>query len=482
MSDNKKATQPMQTTVLKFIKRYHLISSQKTLLVAVSGGPDSVCLLHVLKNLQMELGINLHVAHLDHQLRGVSSAADASYVVALAKRLHLPYTVGKRDVRAYQKKKVVSLEEAAREVRYNFLAEVANTVSADCVAVGHTIDDHIETILLHLIRGAGTRGLRGLLPVNRWFSNEFTLTVVRPLLDISREETAAYCSQHRLKPRLDPTNLSLVPMRNRIRLELLPLLKRYNPLVIEALLRTARIADEDITFLENEAGKRKKRIVSKQAETIVLDKKSFSELAPSLQRYMLRLSIEEIIGTLKDVEARHIEEILKVLDKPSGKKINLPYGLIFMVDYDRYILGKNPSVLSPFPALEKEYPIKVPGETIIPGWRIWTGIRKINRLKSRTDKFYTQLDNEKVGKKLNVRPRQRGDRFQPLGMKGSKKINDFMLDARIPQDWRNNIPIVVNDKQVVWVVGYRIDERIKVTGNTEKVLSVKFERLSEAID
>ena len=184
--------------VLHFIQEQQLISESQKLLVAVSGGADSVCLLHILVALQKELDITLHVAHLDHQLRGAESEADARYVADLAHRLGIPATVERRDVKAYKARRHVSLEEAAREVRYFFLAQVVESIGANGVAVGHTADDHVETILMHLIRGSGTRGLRGLQPLRRWQYSGGSLTIIRPLLTASREETAGYCHHHRL--------------------------------------------------------------------------------------------------------------------------------------------------------------------------------------------------------------------------------------------------------------------------------------------
>ena len=193
----------------------------------MSGGPDSVCLLHILHKLRRELGITLHVAHLDHQLRGTESETDARYVADLARQLDLPSTAESRDVQSYQCRQRLSPEEAAREVRYTFLAQVADTIGTDRVAVGHTVDDHIETILMHLIRGTGTRGLRGLQPKSQWQHLVSSLTVIRPLLPVSRQEIEDYCQQYRLMPRIDTSNLSLSPLRNRIRQQLVPLLQSY---------------------------------------------------------------------------------------------------------------------------------------------------------------------------------------------------------------------------------------------------------------
>ena len=468
---------PLEERVLSFVQEHRLTPNYKTVLVAVSGGQDSVCLLYVLNNLKTTLGISLHVAHLDHQLRGKESTGDARYVAGLAKRFGIPATIEKRDVMQYQKENGVSLEEAAREVRYNFLAEVADKIGADRVVTGHTLNDNAETILLHLIRGSGTRGLRGLQPSTKWQTATRKLMVVRPLLEIRREETAAYCASHQLKPRLDATNLSLEPLRNRVRLQLLPLLKSYNPQVVESLLRTAHIAGEDIAFLEKEASHLYQKVARKNGDTIVLEKAALLKLSPGMQRHLLRLAIEKLAGNLKDIEARHIEELIQALNKPSGKKISLPYGLVFIIDYDRYLLCRDNSNLSPFPKLDREYPVKITGKTVVPGWRIQATVIKKNESTLNDDQFKGYFDYDLVGKKLTLRSRKRGDRFQPLGMKEMKKIGQFMIDARIPHDWRASIPIICNEDKVLWVVGYRIDERVKVTENTKKILRLKLEQV-----
>lgn len=489
--------------MLRFIQEHHLVSDQHSLLVAVSGGPDSVCLLHILFQLREELGIKLHMAHLDHQLRGEESAADAQYVSGLAHRLDIPATMEQRDVKAYQAQRHLSLEEAAREVRYTFLAQVAESIGADQVAVGHTMDDHIETILMHLIRGAGTRGLRGLQPTTRWRLTKNSLTIVRPLLSVSRQETADYCRHHQLAPRIDASNLSLSPLRNRIRHQLLPLLQSYNPRVAEALLRTAHIAEDALAFLDTESAQLWGEVAREQKNTVVFDKERFLELPSALKRYLLRASIEKLSGNLKDIEARHIEEIMAALTKPAGKRISLPDDLIFSVEYDKYLLSSDAAVLSPFPTLESEFPLKVPGETLIPGWRIRATIIDPSVIKGKPEGanapsettiphplikgkgikgmglinnlFTAYFDLDRAGNKLAVRPRQPGDRFQPLGMPQPKKLGEFMIDAKIPHAWRQQIPVVCSPQHILWVVGWRIDDRAKVTANTKQILCLKFE-------
>ena len=468
--------EPLESRVLRFIKKHHLVSAQHCLLVAVSGGPDSVCLLHILVKLKEELGISLQVAHLNHQLRGADSEVDARYVADLAHRLGIPVTVDQREVKAYQSRQHCSLEEAAREVRYTFLAEVAKTIGANRVAVGHTVDDHIETILMHLIRGTGIRGLRGLQPSVSWQFSGSSLTIIRPLLEVSREETTSYCRDHRFVPRIDASNLSLSPLRNRIRHQLLPLLKSYNPRVAEALLRTARLAGDDLAFLDGESTRLWGEIAQREGDTVILDKKGFLELPPALKRHLLRDAVEKLVGNLKDIETRHIEEIMDALTKPAGKRISLPGDLIFSVEYDQYRLGSDPVALSPFPVLEEELALKVPGETRLPGWRIEASVIDRQQMTESDDDFTACFDLDKTGDRLLVRGRQPGDKFQPLGMNQPKKVGEFMIDAKIPQSWRQQIPLVCSPSRILWVVGWRIDERVKVTDATKQILCLKFKR------
>jgi tRNA(Ile)-lysidine synthase len=468
--------QAIDQRVLAFIQENRLVSCGQTLLVAVSGGQDSVCLLHVLNNLQSMLGISLHVAHLDHQLRGKDSTADARYVAALAKKLGIPCTVEKRDVLKYQKENGLSLEEAAREVRYGFLAETAKSIGADSAAIGHTLDDQAETILLHLIRGTGTKGLRGLQPVTDWPYPFHKLKIIRPLLDVRREETAAYCARYGLKPRQDATNLSLEPLRNKVRLELLPLLKTYNPKIVESLQRMSQLAGDDITHLENEANLLWQNIAGYKDNTVILDKRTLQKLDVSLQRILLRMAVETAAGTLKDIEARHIEEMVRAVAGPVGRTIDLPYGLVFSSDYLGYYLGKAGAKQSELPILTGEHTIRIPGKTEIPGWLIQTYIIESDKLDVFDNGYTAFFDYNLTGKKLTVRARKRGDRFQPFGMSETKKLGQFMLDAKIPRGLRDQVPVVASPDEIIWVAGYRIDERVKVTEKTKKVLRLEFKR------
>jgi tRNA(Ile)-lysidine synthase len=466
----------VEERVLQFVAEHHLLASGQCLVVAVSGGADSVCLLHVLLSLKEQLGITLHLAHLNHQLRGAESDADAAYVAELAQRLGVPATVERRDVKAYQDRRRLSPEEAAREVRYDYLAEVARSLGAGCVATGHTRDDHIETVLMHLIRGTGPRGFRGLRPKSEWRSGSLGVTIVRPLLGLSREETAGYCARHRLAPRLDTSNLSLSPLRNRIRQQLLPLLRSYNPAVDEALQRTARLAADDSAFMDEEVARRWDEVVQKQGDVVILDKEGFLQLPLALKRHLLRAVIESLVNSVRDIEMRHIDGILAALEKPAGRRLDLPSGLTFAIEYNRFLIGRDTIALCPFPVLEADVTLKVPGETRLPGWRVRATVMLPKAMTSDAGGFRAYLDLDRSGTGLAVRRRCPGDRFQPLGMSQSKKLNEFMIDARIPRHWRPRIPIVSSSEGILWVVGWRIDERVKVTAATGQVLGIEFER------
>ncbi len=473
---DEKRKESLEARVLRFIREQRLVTSGETLVIGVSGGPDSICLLHTLVNLRETLSIHLHIAHLDHALRGEESTADARYVATLAEKLGIPATIVKEDVRAYQAEKRLTLEEAAREVRYSFLARVAESVRAGRVVVGHTRDDNIETILLHIIRGTGTRGLRGLLPVSPWPYPRTSTTLVRPLLPVSREETLAYCRQHNLAPRLDTSNLSLSPLRNRVRLELLPILEGYNPRIREALLRTARIAGDDLAYLDMETALTWAEVARMEGDAVIIDRQGFLRQPPALQRNLLRMAVEAKLGTLKDIEARHIEEMMETVLKPAGRKIHLPGGLIFSVEYERYLLGPEPEAIAPYPPLEGEYALTVPGLTVLPGWRVEATVtERAGTLDRCAGAFTACLDFDRAGNVLAVRGRRRGDRFQPLGLGETKKLGEFMIDARIPQAWRDRVPIVVSPRGIVWVAGWRIDEKVRVTPETMRVLRLDFE-------
>lgn len=470
---------PIERKVTELVREYGLLSGGETVLVAVSGGPDSVCLLHVLNKLQKDLDILLHVAHLDHGLRGAESEADAFYVKELCEKLGIPSTIEKRDVNEFNKERRTSLEEAAREVRYRFLDEVAETVGASRVAIGHTRDDQVETLLMHYLRGTGIQGLRGLRPAapipygkqddGRW--------VIRPLLNTGREETNAYCRSSELQPRIDSSNAQTGFLRNRIRIELIPLLRQYNPDIDDTLIRLADMAGEDADFIDRQAAAVFDQTTTSEGCLTCLDAGKLRGVPLSLQRRVFRLVLERAYGTLKDVESIHVESLVRLLFGATGKCVNLPGGLMAANERNRMVIIPPGSQACPWPVLDREYSLKIPGETILPGWRVLSEIIGENFFRE-DDIFSASLDLNKTGRVLTVRGRKPGDRFYPLGMTHSRKLQDFMVDSSVPRSWRDSVPLVCSPQQVAWVVGWRMDDRVKVTTSTEQVLRLEFQRLS----
>jgi tRNA(Ile)-lysidine synthase len=470
----------LERQVLNFIREYGLVSGGEVVLVAVSGGPDSLCLLQTMVNLKAELDLELHIVHLDHGLRGEESEQDAVFVAELAGKLGIPATVEKRDVKAWNEEKRTSLEEAAREVRYRFFADTARKTGATRVAVGHNRDDQVETALLHYLRGTGISGLRGLraaapIPYDEAKDGVF---VIRPLLNISRKRIEEYCQEHGLQPRIDSSNAQTRFLRNRIRRELIPLLKQYNPEVDEALLRLADMAGDDADFIDGQATAVFSQTATREGCLTCLDAGKLSGLPLALQRRVFRLALQQIYGNLRDIEAVHIESLVKLLFGSTGKSVQLPDGLTATNERGRMVLCESGGSVCPWPVINDSFNLKIPGETQIPGWRVIAEVINENYYRQ-DDIFGASFDLAKTGRVLTVRGRQPGDRFHPLGLTHSRKLQDFMVDAAVPRTWRNSVPIVCSQGQIAWVVGWRMDDRVKITGNTQQVLRVEFHRVGQ---
>ncbi len=464
---------PLAKRVYEYITQNTLISVGDTVVVGVSGGADSVCLLSVLRELMPSLKIKLHVAHLNHLLRGEESDADAVYVSELARRWDLPVTVSRIDVKNYWKRHHVTLEEAARAVRYQFFADVACQIGANKIAVGHTADDQVETILMHIIRGSGMDGLRGMqLDAPLESNTDIELRLIRPLLTITREETEAHCWFSQLTVCEDLSNAMPHYLRNSIRHQLLPLLRSYNEDFNNSLLRTAHLVTEDLAFLEEQVSCLWDELVEMKGTALIVDTNKLRSLHPALQYRICREIFQRRGGSRKDIELRHIAGMVKALSLSPGKTLSLPHGLKLAIGYNQWFIGEDLETLCPFPPLRGEYTLSVPGTTIIPGWRII--VNQQTREATLRSGWEASFDYQATGNLLMVRGRRDGDILQPLGMPQNKKLQDFMVDAKIPRLWREHIPLVCTPQQIIWVAGWRIDDRVKVTPVTTEIISIKF--------
>lgn len=459
----------------------------KTLLVAVSGGGDSLALLYALHQAQAEFDLRLCGAHLNHTLRGAESDADAAFVAAAFRRLEMPYTLQRADVAAYRRAHRLSLEDAARRMRYAFLADAAARHAAHAVAVAHTADDQAETLLMNIIRGSGLDGLRGMQPLDRLTIDAADLTLFRPLLGVTRAQTYAYCAALGLQPRQDASNLSLEHARNRIRLELMPLLERFNPASRDALLRLARNAAEDADYIRAQTNA-VWQDVARQSDAdkgvIALNIRAIARQHPAVQSRILRRAVQAVKGSADGISRRNILDMRRLIDGPAGRTLHLPDGILFAVGYDEARIGSGASVtaaLSPLPPICGEYPLAVPGETRIPGWRISASVcgdidADARGAIAESDGFSETLDLDSVGATVHLRGRRPGDRFQPLGMAQSKKLQDFMVDERIPRRWRDGVPLLVSRNGIACVAGWRIAHWARITRATKRRLHLKFRR------
>ncbi|MEW6143324.1 MAG: tRNA lysidine(34) synthetase TilS [Chloroflexota bacterium] len=470
----------LQERALTYIQHHALIKPGDCIVVAVSGGADSVCLLNILNSLRDRIDIKLHIAHLDHGLRGAEGQKDANYVKLLTSDLGLPATIGRADVRAWQTKIHSSLEEAAREARYRFMAQVAQKAGAAAVAVGHTFDDHVETVLLHIIRGTALAGLQGLQPsTNLTFAHKTHLRIIRPLLTITREETTDYCSSRNLNPRTDASNIDQRYLRNRVRLELLPLLRRVNPEIDRTIARLAKAASEAYSLLQNQTMDVWPRIARMGKKSVVLDRARMLAEPTAIQSELVRMAIIKLLGESRDFAARHFEAVIQMFSSPAGRTLNLPHQIQAVARYDSVILKIGTAGECPFPPLKKITRFKIPGITTLPGWQIMATVSG-RGWRIRQNPLTAVFDMDATGDRLTISARQPGDRFQPLGMPLPKKLQDFMVDSHIPREWRDNIPLVRSGNDIIWVVGYQVGHQFRVMPATKKFLTLRFQQTRRA--
>lgn len=500
------------------IEEHDLLTPGDRMVVGLSGGPDSLCLLHVLTRLREAYEMLLHVAHLNHGTRGAASDADAEFVRATTAQWNLPVTVEKRDVPRLADEHGLAFEEAARRARYAFLCRVAAQVGASLIAVGHNADDQAETVLMHVIRGSGLAGLRGMLPRtpitsyrlltplggaasgdghppgSRWGADgdvsepRPTPDIIRPLLGVPRVDIEHYCAAHDLKPRFDRSNLDTTYFRNRLRHELLPELETYNPKIRERLCHMARVAAADYELLVDARQETWGEVVREEREdAVVFDQAAWQALPVALQRSTLRHAAYRLRRSLRDVTFVHVENAREVaLDGETGKASSLPMGLELTVGYDTLTISDagqpSPPPDEPFLWSDDPLPVPVPGTIPLPETDWVLEARGLNRWTmpeiTAPDHPWTGFfDAEALADPLVLRPRRRGDRFQPLGMRGHHvKVSELMINLKIPEAWRNHVPLLVAAGEILWVCGYRVAESARVTPDTESVIMLHFEQ------
>ncbi len=465
--------------VRRFIVDHELIERGDCVLAGVSGGPDSTCLLLILAALRGTLHFDLHAAYFDHRLRGERvTERERRFLRALAAQLSVPFHAGAGDVRARAKKEKRSLEDAARELRYRFLATTARRVGARVVAVGHSKDDQGETVLMHIIRGSGLRGLAGMSALAAWpvriARRGEVPALVRPLLCLSREETEAACEAMSIVPLRDPTNRSPKHLRNRVRHELLPVLRRYNPRIEDALVRLADAAAADADAVDAVVADG----VTCTSDELRIGRRWLGSRSPGARRHAIADAFKTLFGEAKGISERHVLAVAKAASGPAGRRLDLPQGVIVDVSRDAIVFS-NRTIRRPGILPARRVHLPVPGSVRFGRWRFQAEVLPKRRaMRPSNDPFAATLDASACGGRLSVRRRGPGDRFHPLGMAGVKKLQDFFVDAGVPRGEREGVPLVCSEQGIAWVVGHRPAEWAKMTSNTERVLILRATRES----
>ncbi len=469
-----KAEGRLWRSVVQTLRPFPLTSPQTKLLVGVSGGADSLALLHLL---WQQLGAErLVVAHLNHGLRAAADE-EASFVEATAASWRLPFVSQKIEVQRLAEEEKLSLEEAGRLARYQFLAEQAQLVGATAVAVAHHADDQAETVLLHLLRGSGSAGLRGMRPVGE-LPGAGEVVLLRPFLHLSRADIEAYCARHGLEPRHDSSNDDVQFTRNRIRHELLPMLARYNPQISARLQQLATITADEYAALSAEFELIWPTVLLASGVTgCQLDRVVFNRLPVAWQRLALRRVVQQLRPFHTEVRFATVEQArLLSLEPASGTAVFLPGGLVMQVTAGQLAFGEGQSLHVPQLLVENPVALPLPGEvTLAGGWRISAVPRPdltLEAVQHNRDPWQAFVAVAK-GETLWVRPSNPGERFQPLGLgRHSQAIQDLLSDRKVARGERPLWPMVAVGEQPAWIVGLHLDDRVRVQPQSHLIVQL----------
>lgn len=456
--------------IKKTIKQHKLINKGEHIIIGVSGGPDSVCLLHILNGLKKDYDLMLSAVHINHMLRGNAADEDEAYVKTLCSSLCIPCYAFKINIKAMSAELGLSDEEAGRKARYDSFNQVYQEVEGDKIAVAQNMNDQAETLLMRLARGSGLDGLSGIAYIREG-------VIIRPLLDITREEIEAYCELNQLSPQIDQTNLEAIYTRNKIRLELIPYLeKNFNKNITQHLWKTANILREDKDFIYAYANQLFESYAHIEKSSIKINKEKIKQEHPAVQKRLI-LKAAHQLNIHRDIGTVHLEDTLKLISQNSTSTgIDLPYGLRIEIGYKDilFIVGKKSNIVT------FNYPVQI-GETIhIPELNV--NIHAESRVCTenfmiRNEKDIKYFDLDKIQRGIKIRTRKAGDQFSPLGMKGTKKLKDFFIDEKIAKNMRDTIPLVCCGSDVLWIIGYRMSEKYKIDTHTKNILILQIKQV-----
>ena len=455
-----------------FIRDNSLLAPGSRLVVGVSGGPDSVCLLHILHRLSSRWGWSLVVAHLEHGLRGASSIGDALFVQRLANDLGWPVIIAQRDIKSIILQQGGSMQDVCRQERHEFLQQTARDWDAQAVLLAHHQGDQAETVLLHLLRGAGLAGLSGMAARDLALGD---IALVRPLLGESRAAIMDYLREQAIGFRMDASNAASDYVRNRLRLDVMPLLRTINPETEATLARTAKVLQAEDRYLAGLAQAAFADVSCLNETSLFLKISPLENYPQALQRRILRLAWQELTGGPQDLAFMHVEAALGLLRQEVGSVTSWPLDWQVRRSYDKLILESAQSE-----ADEAVHLLPIPGVVDLANGagQIVASVLsafEFEGYSSDPNVAYCDLGTLATSQ-LQVRYWRAGDIFSPLGLGGSKKLQDYFTDVKLDRRLRRRVPIVVCGKQIVWVAGYRLDSRWRLTSNSERLLRLEYKR------
>lgn len=444
----------MRELFLKTLKKYNLVEKGDGIVLGVSGGPDSMCMLHLFCSIREEWDLSLYAVHLNHEFRGQAADEDATYVDKICREWSIPLFVYSSNVEELAKEWKTSFEDAGRRERYRVFFKVLDSQKADRIAVAQNKNDQAETILMRLIRGSGLEGLTGI-------DYKRPDGVIRPILGLKRKDVEEYCRDNGIEPRIDHTNDDVTYTRNKIRKELLSKMAQMNPLVVEHIAKAGQLLRHDNELLEELTTQAFGDVVCIQQSKLLVELASFNAFKIGLKRRVIRRCIGAIRGHLTDVTYDEIETIIQLAQKSKTGSRKLYHGdLNFEISYDKMFiyLGKKENKTSN-DSLE---------------------VREMTREEFEDYHLLPDeiaVDKDKLTGQLEIKRRNAGDKFSPIGLNGHKKLKDFFIDEKVPRDVRDAIPIVWDQKGIVWIVGYRQDCRYVVDDNTSNILILQCMKL-----
>jgi len=445
----------MRERFIKLIENKKLFKKGDSIVMGVSGGADSMAMLHLFYSIREEYELHLHVVHLNHMFRGKDADADEEYVKEMCIKWDIECFTFKKNISEIAKENRICFEDAGRNERYGLFEKIRKKTKSQKIAVAQNKNDQTETVLMHFFRGAGLEGLTGI----EFLREDF---VIRPVMIFLRWEIEKYCEENGIIPRVDKTNFQSDYRRNKIRLELIPYIeKNINPQIIDSIFRSTELLSSDKKFIVKVVEKEYCEIAKEMEGKVVLDIEKLNSLDYAIKSRIIRKSIKYIKGNLKEVAQSHVFEILDLVhNNRTGNRKILFDKIHFLVSYGELIVCKEET----FGSFKK-------GKLEI----IETTIDKLENYNLGLTKI--AIDKDKVKGDILIRNRLPGDKFIPIGASGSKKLKDFFIDMKIQREKRDLIPVICDAEDIIWVVGFRQDERFKIERTTSKVLILQYYQL-----